>query len=129
MDKKMFRKVNIGLFIIMMILLIFALQSSNVFVALLSVGSYMVLVSFLKTGVRGFLADERQIRVSEKAAEFSFKALMPILLLANIGLFFGGESGRFHYVRALGITLAYITSLAILIYALTYWYFDRKTRG
>jgi hypothetical protein len=46
-----------------------------------------------------------------------------------VGLLVGGGNQQFHYVKALGVVMAYITCVCVLIYLVTYWYFDKKTGG
>lgn len=128
MDKNTFRKINLLLFFLMLGLLIYSLISGNVFVAFTSTLLYMMLISLIKIRIRGVLIDERQIQISGKASGLSFRVLLPILILTSISLLIGGGDERFHYLRALGIIIAYITILAILIYSITYWCFDKKTR-
>ena len=89
----------------------------------------MALTSLLKTRVDGVLADERQVIVSEKAAQASFQILMPILLLTSVALTFSGGNENFYYLKALGTVISYITCLGLIIYLLSYFYFNRKTGG
>ena len=102
-------------------------QSSAV--VFLGLGGYMALVSLLKTRVEGVLEDERQLEVAGRAAQSAFRILMPILMLASVALIMAGRSQEFFYVRALGIVLSYVTCLGLVIYLLTYWYFDRRSGG
>ena len=128
MTVKTYKKINLVFAGLLAVAIAFAMYTESFLVALLSLGFYMALISLIKTRVDGILADERQIKVSEKAAQTSFVVLMPILLLSSFALMVGGE-GQFYYLRALGIVLSYITSLCISIYVITYWYFNRKTGG
>ena len=99
------------------------------FLTFLELGFYMVLISLLKTSVRGVLLDERQQSVVEKSAQVSFQILMPLLFLTSVALITGGRREDFYFIKGLGIILGYITLLGLAIYGLTYWYFDKKTGG
>ena len=103
--------------------------TSSALLPLLGIGLYMAIVSLLKTRVDGILADERQIGVSEKASQVSFQILMPLLAITAATLYFGGGDEEFYYIKALGIVLSYIVCLGLIIYLLTYWYFDKKSGG
>ena len=125
-----YKKINRVLFGLVFICSSISIQTGFALIAFFLVGFYMVLISLLKTRVdEGIIADERQKRVSEKAAQISFQILLPILLLTTIVLIAGGDKQEFHYLKALGVVFSYITSLGLVIYLLTYWYFDKKTGG
>ena len=100
-----------------------------VFLALGGLVLYMLLVSLMKLRVEGVLVDERQVLVSEKAAQVSFRILLPILGLASLGLVMAGNETYFTYVRALGVILSYVTCLGLAVYVLSYWFFDRQSGG
>lgn len=112
----------------LIILMALSIEMDSVFFALIGITLGMVFLSLLKLRVKGVLADERQLDVSEKAARTSFKVLMPVLGLTSLALIMGG-GGPFYYVRALGIVLSYVTCLGLVIYLLSYWYFNRKYGG
>jgi len=109
--------------------LVYAFSQGSYLLPLLVIGLYMAIISLLKTRVDGVLADERQVSVSEKASQVSFQILMPMLALTAAMLYIGGGNGEFYYIKALGIVLSYIVCLGLIIYLLTYWYFDRKSGG
>ena len=128
MKVKTYKNTNKILFALMVAAISYSFYADNAFVSFLAVGFYLSLTSLLKTRVTGVLADERQKKVSEKAAQTSFKVSLTIFLLTT-GLLIGGGNQQFLYIKALGIVLAYITCLCLLIYLATYWYFDKKTGG
>jgi uncharacterized membrane protein len=95
---------------------------------LLIVGLSMVILTFLKTQVKNPIADERLQDVSEKAAQTSFKILMPILGLTSLALFSVGP-GPFYFLHSLGVILGYVTCVGIGVYLVSYFYFKRKYGG
>jgi uncharacterized membrane protein len=129
MQVKTYKKINQLAMILLALLLLYSLFYGNAFVIFFSVAFYMIFISLLRTRVDGVLTDERQTQVSEKAAQTSFQVFMPIFLLTSLGLLVGGGRQQFYYVKALGVILAYVTLLCLLIYLVTYWYYDRKTGG
>ena len=68
---------------------------SSLFI-LLVVGFSMVLLTFLKTQVKNPIIDERLQDISEKAAQTSFKILLPILGITSLALFTAGD-GPFYF--------------------------------
>lgn len=129
MTVKVYKNLNKVLFLLVVGLAIYSAVTQLVIVALFGVGFYMVLISLLKTRVKGVLADERQQKIGAKAAETSFRIIVPMLLFASLALMLGQGKEEFFYIHALGLVLSYITALAAIIYTLTYWYFDRQSGG
>ena len=129
MRVKQFQKIKriffIGVFILIACALIFHCWVLAFFV----LAGYLVLMSLLKTRVEGVVVDERQSLVAGQAAQVSFQILLPILLLISVILLMAGGNQEWHYLQALGVIFAYITCLGCVIYAVTYWYFNRKTGG
>ena len=123
-----YKKTNLALFAILLGIIVFSLWKGFIFLTFLGIGFYMAIVSLLKTRVRGILADERQTLVGAKAAETSFRVIVPLLMFTSLALLSANKEG-FHYLQSLGLILAYVTCLAIVIYQITYWYFDRQTGG
>lgn len=105
-----------------------AVTLKSALIVLLAMGIYMVLITLLRTRVEGVLADERERNAGERAAQVSFQILLPILAMTSLVLVIGGGE-EFYYVQAVGIILSYVTCLGLILYALAYWYFDRKTGG
>jgi len=129
MQPNTYKKIKLGLFVLVVTLIFIAVFTSNAFIAFFAVGLYMGIISLLRTRVEGFLADERQIISSEKAAQVSFQILLPLLLLTSIALIASAGDHEFFYLKGLGIVFSYVTCLGLVIYRLAYWYFDRKTGG
>ena len=129
MKVKTYKKISLILFIILFSLILISFYLETMLISFLAVSLYLILISLLKTRVSGILADERQVAVSQKASQTSFQILMPILLLASLALGMGGGKQEYNYLKGLGIVLSYITCLGLLIYLITYFYFDKKSGG
>lgn len=129
MTVKQYRNSNKIIFFILAVSVIYSVWSGYTYIAFLEVGLYMGVISLLKTRVDGILADERQLQVAEKASRTSFNIMMPMLLLTSLALMSSAGREEWHYLKALGIIMSYVTALGVLIYLLTYWYFDKKTGG
>ena len=128
MKVQFFQKVKWLVLFLVTVIMGWSIINNNALTALIGVTSGMMLLSLLKLRVKGVLEDERQQDVSEKAAKTSFRVLMPVLGLTTLGLVVGG-GGPFYYVRALGIVLGYVTCLGLIIYLLSYWYYNRRYGG
>ena len=79
---------NIRLIVLLGIIIGLALSvySELLFIAFLSVGTGMVVLTFFRAQVKDVIADERVNSIHEKAAKTSFKILMPILGLTALAL-------------------------------------------
>lgn len=124
-----YQKVNLVLFSLMMVISGIAVLTNYLILAFLSIGSYMVLSSLLKTRVDGILVDERQKIIADQSAQTAFQIIVPILLLTSLVLIIGGGKQDYHYLKSLGIIFSYITGLSVFIYFLAYQYFARKLGG
>lgn len=129
MKVKTYKTVNYILFGIAFALTAVSLYLETPLFALAGAGGYMFIISLLRTTVVGMLADERQEEVAAKASQTSFTILLPILLFTSIGLLMGWGEREFAYLDGLGTILMYVTCFALLIYLLSYWFYDRKTGG
>lgn len=129
MTVKQFKQTKRVAMILLIALNIFSIMLDKLLILLLSVGGFAVLISLLKTRVDGPVNDEREIASSDKASRISFQILMPILMLSSFILIFSSGNEEFYYNRALGVILSYVTCLGLIIYVLSYIYFDKKTGG
>lgn len=129
MKSKDFQRIKRVIIVFLMIIAGLSIYINNTFFLLICLTLMMILISFLKLKVKDVLEDERQIALAEKAARTSFIVLIPVLGLTSIALFVGGGNENFYYIRALGIVLSYITCLGLIIYVISYWYFNKKLGG
>lgn len=129
MKSKDFQRIKRIIIVFLMIIVGFSIYINNTFFLLMSLTLMMIFLSFLKLKVKDALEDERQVALAEKAARTSFLVLMPVLGLTSLALFVGGGNENFYYVKALGIILSYITCLGLIIYVISYWYFNKKFGG
>lgn len=97
-------------------------------ISFLSVGSGMVALTFFRAQVKEIVEDERVKSIHEKAARSAFKILMPILGLTALALMFAGN-GPFYFLRSLGIILGYVTLVGLMVYLISYVYFNKEYGG
>lgn len=129
MTKRTYRVVKKIIFLILFLIIFLLINNGLQFFSFLILALGMAILSLLKTRVEGVLEDERQLQVTGKAAQLSFQVLLPILILMSLALLTGRQEGQSFYVTAVGIILAYISILSLLIYIISYFYFERKSRG
>ena len=129
MTVKKYKNIKKIIFVISFILLLKMINNNIPFLSFIVLALAMFILSLLKQRVDGVLEDERQLQMSGKAAQISFQILLPILMLTSLALLTGRQEGQSFYVTAVGMILSYISVLALLIYLIAYFYFDRKSRG
>lgn len=129
MTTKQFHQIRTAGFVLTLGVAAALVYFSYPLLALATVMPYLIIISLLKARVDGVLIDERQSYVAGKAAQTSFQILVPILFLTSAALLVDARLSDFGYTKAIGIILAYITCLALVIYGVVYWYFNRQTGG
>jgi len=72
--------------------------------------------------------DEREQTVREKAAQLTYAIFAPTIGIGSFLLIIFSR-GEYYYLEALGMVLAYLSLFLIALYALTYYYFNRKFGG
>lgn len=108
-------------------------------------GSYLLAVAGVVTGMV-FMAlvrskvkiptDERELAIQEKAARMAYAIFAPTLGIAAFLLLLpskGGISvfskGEWLYIESLGMVFAYLALFLIIIYAISYHFFNKKLGG
>ena len=129
MTTKTYRTVKKIIFLILFLIVFLLINNGLQFFSFFILALGMFILSLLKTRVDGVLEDERQLQMAGKAAQLSFQVLLPILMLMSLALLTGRQDAQSFYVTAVGMILAYISILALLIYIISYFYFEKKSRG
>jgi hypothetical protein len=81
-------------------------------------------------------ADEREVAVREKAAQLTYAIFAPTIGIGSFLLLLPSKSGlsiftkgEFAYLESLGMIFAYLTLFLIAIYAISFYYLNRKYGG
>ncbi len=135
MKSKTYRQLRVLVsFFVVMIVAVAVFRESYL---LLTVGvitgiSFMMLVRS-KIGIK---TDERELTVQEKAARLTYSIFAPtigltalLLLIPTKSGFSVFRNGEWLFVETTGMLLAYISLFLIIIYALSYHFFNRKFGG
>jgi uncharacterized membrane protein len=106
----------------------YMLSAITIFIGLL----FLVLVRS-KTKIT---IDEREVAVREKAAQLTYAIFAPTIGIGAFLLLFPGNSGlsvfskgEWIYVESLGMVLAYLTLFLIALYAISYYFLNKKYGG
>lgn len=95
-----------------------------------------IIFMFLVRSKAKITTDERELSVQEKAARVTYSIFAPtigiisfLLLLPAQGGFTVFSKGEWLFIESLGIVFAYLTLFLIALYAVTYYFFNKKYGG
>lgn len=129
MKAKQYKKINKLFFFLVLLTTLISFFLETALIAFFVLGFYLFIMSLLRTRVEGVLVDERQQSIAGKASQISFQILLPILALTTLAFLFSGGKSEFYFIKALGTIFSYIVCLGLVIYFISYLYFDKKTGG
>jgi uncharacterized membrane protein len=118
----------ISIIIVSVLLKIYLLTVVSIFTGIL-------FLSLVHSKAKDIL-DERELTVQEKAADFTYAVFTPtiglgafFLLIPSCGKFEVFSKGEFLFLESLGIIFAYLTLFLITLYAISYFFLNRKYGG
>ncbi len=135
MDRKKYRQLRIAVaFFVGMIVSIAVTKDSYLLaVAAVLTGMIFMILVRVKAKIR---TDERELTIQEKAARLTYAIFAPTIGIASFLLLLpskGGidvfSKGEWLYIESLGMVFAYLTLFLIIIYAISYHFFNRKYGG
>lgn len=95
-----------------------------------------IIFMFLVRSKAKITTDERELSVQEKAARVTYSIFAPtigiisfLLLLPAQGGLTVFSKGEWLFVESLGIVFAYLTLFLIALYAVVYYFFNKKYGG
>lgn len=135
MDRKKYRQLRIAVAFFVGITVSIAVTRDSYLLATAGVLAGMVFMSLFrsKTKIR---TDERELAIQEKAARLTYAIFAPTIGIASFFLLLpskGGidifSKGEWIYVESLGMVFAYLILFLIVIYAISYHFFNRRYGG
>lgn len=130
MNEKTFAKVRLATTLAVNALVVIGILLHNVYIALVGVAAGLVFLWIMRRRTKAVLVDERVEMVANKAARATFVYSSLVFGLTALFLFGVGrlsdEPEFFNFIDALGLLFAFVTMFLLLVYAVTYKYFDRS---
>ncbi len=77
----------------------------------------------------GIKTDEREEAVREKAAQATYAIFAPTIGLGSFFLMMLAQKKEFYFIETLGMVFAYLTLFMLVLYAISYHFFNRKYGG
>lgn len=126
MDGKTYRLVKLLIVIVIAVVISFASDRGNIWLALGGVLGGMVLMLIAQSRVKEVMYDERVMMVAGKASGMTYRIVtLSLALMSLVLLIFGREEGQ-EFLHAQGMILAFISMYSILVYFVSYWLFNRE---
>jgi uncharacterized membrane protein len=112
-----------------------ASAENSYLLAVIGVITGMLFLTLVRSKTK-IVIDEREQSLREKAAQLTYAIFAPtigigalILLIPSRGGISIFAKGEFAYLDSLGMVLAYLTFFLITVYAISYYFLNRKYGG
>ena len=135
MNIKKYRQIRSAITLFIGLIVAVSVTQNSFVLAAIGVLVGMLFLSIVRSKTK-ITVDEREETVREKAAQLTYAIFAPTI---GIGAFllmvpsYSGISvfskGEFVYLESLGIIFAYLTLFLIAIYAISYYFLNRKYGG
>ncbi len=112
-----------------------AVVKNSYLLAVIGVMTGMIFLTLVKSKTKN-VTDERLEFIKEKAALLTYSILVPTLGIGAFFMLFPSLSrlsvfakGDFVFLDSLGIIFAYLSLFAMMVYAISYYFLNRKYGG
>ena len=128
MSYRKFMLLRIVIVMIMVVLIVWAVNSGHPMVPVPTAIAATVILLLLRRGVKEVVVDERIYSIADKAAQKAFRTfgiLAAVTGATLVAISKGGSPALLH----VGLTLAYATCVLVMLYYIFYTYYNRKMGG
>ncbi len=135
MNNQKYKQLRVGSAFFVGAIVGLAFSKENFLLAAVGVLTGMIFMSLVKSKAK-VRTDERELSIQEKASRITYSIFAPILGITAFILFFPSKSGvevfskgEWLFTESIGMLLAYLTLFLMTIYAIAYYYFNKKFGG
>jgi uncharacterized membrane protein len=128
MSYKTYRLWKALVVIIVAVLVGWAVPSGNAFIPVPAAIAGMVILLVIRRGVKEMIVDERTYNIANQASRAAFQIVTLVLVLIGATLLALGY-GEHPGVEPVGFALIYSAGGFLVVYTLSYAYFNRKLGG
>lgn len=135
MERKKYRQIRVMIAFFIGALVSVSVNTNNYLLAVVSVVAGMVFMVLVRSKYK-IRIDEREELIREKAAQLTYAIFAPTIGIASFLLLIPYQElspvfakGEFSYLESLGNVLAYLTLFLIAIYAISFYFLNRKYGG
>lgn len=128
MERKKYKQIRViaAMFIGVVVAGAVGVQSYWLALAAVATGMFFMGIVRAKAGIK---TDEREEAVREKAAQATYAIFAPTIGLGSFFLMMLAQKKEFYFIEALGMVFAYLTLFMLVLYAISYHFFNRKYGG
>lgn len=135
MNVKTFKLIRAIIVVFITVLILFSVSLNSYLLALISIFTGMVFLVLARSTTK-VLMDEREKLIREKASQLTYAIFAPtigigafILLIPYQKISPVFSKGEFIYLESLGTVLAYLALYMIFVYAVSYFFLNKKYGG
>ncbi len=135
MDSKKYRQLRVIVALFVLAIIGLAVVRDSYLLSLAGVLTGMVFMILMRSKAK-IKTDEREVTIQEKAARMTYAIFAPTIGISALLLLLPSKSGlsvfskgEFLYIESLGMVFAYLVLFLIIIYAISYHFFNRKYGG
>lgn len=135
MDIKRYKKLRASVIIFIGTIVAIAVLLNTYLLALVGTLTGMLFLSLVRSKTKVTI-DEREQTVREKAAQLTYAIFAPTIGIGAFLMLIPSHSGisvfakgDFAYLESLGMVFAYLALFLIVIYAISYYFLNRKFGG
>jgi len=135
MNIKQYQQIRVAIVIFIGIIVSIGVAKNSYVLALLAVITGMLFLILVRSKTK-ITIDEREKTIREKAANITYAIFAPTIGIGAFILLIPSRSGlavfskgEFLYLESLGMIFAYLTLFLISLYAISYYFYNRKFGG
>ncbi|MCL5432899.1 MAG: DUF2178 domain-containing protein [Patescibacteria group bacterium] len=135
MNVKRYKQIRIAVALFVGFIVSIAAVQDSYILAFFGVITGMIFLVLVRSKTK-IKIDEREKTIREKAAQMTYAIFAPtigigafLLLILSYGKISVFSKGDFTYLESLGMIFAYLTLFLITLYAISYYFFNRKYGG
>jgi len=127
MNIEKFKQIRVGVAFFVGFLVSIAVSIDSTVLALAAIITGIIFLVLARSKAK-VVVDERDKTIREKAANITYAIFAPTIATGALLLILFGK-GRYLYLESLGMVLAYLTCFLIVVYAISFWYLNKKYGG
>jgi len=135
MNRKKYKQLRVVVFLFILAIVCLAVISNSYLLATVGALTGMLFMTAMRLKTKIGI-DEREKTIREKAAQLTYAIFAPTIGIGAFLLLFPSLSrlsvfskGEFIYLESLGMVFVYLTLFLIALYAISYFFINRKYGG
>lgn len=127
MNIKKYRQVRAGMILFVAAIVSIAVTQDSYLLAAIGIITGIIFLSLVRSKTK-ITIDEREKTIREKAAQTTYAIFAPTIGIGSFLLIIMAR-GQYLFLQSLGMVFAYLTLYLIGLYAISYYFLNRKYGG